>query len=56
MRRWKAIRKTFFAALPSPCPYGLRFPDDQENLRRQFEVCDALYAWWRLDVAKQDGR
>ncbi len=32
--------------------YGLRFPDDLENLRRQFEVYDALYAWCRLDVAK----
>lgn len=31
--------------------YGLRFPDDRENLRRQFEVYDALYAWCRLDVA-----
>jgi hypothetical protein len=32
--------------------YGLRFPDDQENLPRQFEVYDALYAWCRLEVAK----
>jgi hypothetical protein len=32
--------------------YSLRFPDDQENLRRQFEVYDALYAWCRLEVAK----
>lgn len=31
--------------------YGLRYPDDQENLERQFEVYDALYAWCRLDVA-----
>lgn len=31
--------------------YGLRFPDDLENLRHQFEVYDALYAWCRLDVA-----
>ncbi|HAZ27899.1 TPA: chromate resistance protein [Candidatus Acetothermia bacterium] len=28
--------------------YSLRFPDDQENLIRQFEVYDALYAWCRL--------
>jgi hypothetical protein len=28
--------------------YGLRFPQDQENLRHQFEVYDALYAWCRL--------
>jgi hypothetical protein len=32
--------------------YSLRFPDDQENLARQFEVYDALYAWCRLEVAK----
>ena len=32
--------------------FSLRFPDDQENLRHQFEVYDALYAWCRLDVAK----
>jgi hypothetical protein len=31
--------------------YSLRFPDDEENLARQFEVYDALYAWCRLDVA-----
>jgi hypothetical protein len=31
--------------------YGLRFPDDHENLERQFEVYDALYAWCRVDVA-----
>jgi len=32
--------------------YSLRYPDDEENLARQFEVYDALYAWCRLDVAK----
>lgn len=31
--------------------YGLRFPQDLENLQHQFEVYDALYAWCRLDVA-----
>lgn len=31
--------------------YGLRFPDDRENLQHQFEVYDALYAWCRLEVA-----
>ena len=31
--------------------YSLRFPDDYENLARQFEVYDALYAWCRLQVA-----
>ncbi len=30
--------------------YSLRFPDDHENLRRQFEVYDALYAWCRLQT------
>jgi hypothetical protein len=32
--------------------YSLRFPDDRENLDHQFEVYDALYAWCRLQVAK----
>lgn len=32
--------------------YGLRFPDDEENLAAQFEVYDSLYAWCRLQVAK----
>ena len=31
--------------------FGLRYPDDGENLARQFEVYDALYAWCRLQVA-----
>jgi len=31
--------------------YSLRFPDDKENIRKQFEVYDALYAWCRLNVA-----
>ena len=33
--------------------YSLRFPDDGENLSRQFDVYDALYAWCRLQVAGQ---
>lgn len=33
--------------------YSLRFPDDMENLETQFCVYDALYAWCRLQVAKQ---
>jgi len=33
--------------------YSLRFPDDLENLERQFEVYDALYAWCRLQIAKE---
>jgi hypothetical protein len=32
--------------------YGLRFPDDLENMARQFDVYDALYAWCRLEVSK----
>jgi hypothetical protein len=32
--------------------YGLRFPDDEENLERQFYVYDALYAWCKLQAAK----
>ncbi len=32
--------------------YSLRFPDDMENLDHQFELYDALYAWCRLDAAK----
>lgn len=33
--------------------YSLRYPEDEENLARQFEVYDALYAWCRLDVARR---
>ena len=33
--------------------YGLRFPDDEENLSHQFDLYDALYAWCRLQVAKE---
>jgi hypothetical protein len=33
--------------------YSQRFPDDQENLGRQFDVYDALYAWCRLQVAME---
>ena len=36
--------------------YSLCFPDDMENLEHQFEVYDALYAWCRLDVAKEEGK
>lgn len=32
--------------------YGLRYPDDLENITRQFDVYDALYAWCRLDVVR----
>jgi hypothetical protein len=33
--------------------YSLRFPEDEENLAHQFEVYDALYAWCRLQVSKE---
>ena len=36
--------------------YSLRFPEDLENIERQFEVYDALYAWCRLDVAKNGSK
>jgi len=36
--------------------YSLRFPEDQENLAHQFEVYDGLYAWCRLQVAKEQGK
>jgi hypothetical protein len=36
--------------------YSVRYPDDQENLSRQFEVYDALYAWCRLDLARSKTR
>ncbi len=32
--------------------FSLRFPEDRENLERQFEVYDSLYAWCRLETAK----
>lgn len=34
--------------------YSLRFSDDLENLERQFDVYDALYAWCRLETARSD--
>jgi hypothetical protein len=33
--------------------FSLRYPDDEENLDIQFEVYDALYAWCRLEVARE---
>lgn len=32
--------------------FSLRYPDDRDNLARQFEVYDALYAWCRLQLAR----
>ncbi len=34
--------------------YSIRYPDDLENIERQFDVYDALYAWCRLDVANDE--
>jgi hypothetical protein len=33
--------------------FGLRFPDDLDNVHRQLDMYDALYAWCRLQLAKQ---
>lgn len=33
--------------------FSLRFPEDVENLEHQFDVYDALYAWCRMEVAKE---
>jgi len=33
--------------------YSLRYPDDLQNLEHQFQVYDSLYAWCRLEVAKE---
>ena len=33
--------------------YSLRFPHDPENLKHQFEVYDALFAWCQLQVAAE---
>ena len=30
--------------------FGLRYPDDEQNLAVQFEVYDALYAWCKLET------
>jgi len=36
--------------------FGIILPDDPANLEAQFAVYDALYAWCRLQVAKEEGR
>jgi hypothetical protein len=33
--------------------FGVRFPDDEENLKHQFEIYDALYAWCRLQTEQK---
>ena len=35
--------------------FGVLLPDDEANLEIQFHVYDALYAWCRLDVARERG-
>jgi hypothetical protein len=32
--------------------FSLCYPEDEENLTNQFKVYDALYAWCRLEVAR----
>ncbi|HUX37230.1 MAG TPA: chromate resistance protein ChrB domain-containing protein [Rectinemataceae bacterium] len=33
--------------------YSIRYPSDRDNLERQFEVYDSLYAWCRLEAARK---
>jgi hypothetical protein len=33
--------------------FGMRYPDDEANLAVQFEVYDALYAWCKLETARE---
>ena len=35
--------------------YGLRYPSDEENITRQFEMYDSLYAWCRLEAERSAG-
>jgi len=35
--------------------FSLRFPEDSTNIKAQFEVYDAIYAWCRLEVARTNG-
>jgi hypothetical protein len=32
--------------------FSLRYPDDQTNMDKQFEIYDSLYTWCRLQIAK----
>lgn len=34
--------------------YSIRFPDDLANIELQFDVYDALYAWCRLETARNE--
>ena len=35
--------------------FGLLLPDDHANLEQQFRVYEALYAWCRLQAARESG-
>jgi hypothetical protein len=34
--------------------FSLRYPDDETNLKIQFEVYDSLYAWCKLQTIKEN--
>jgi len=36
--------------------FSLRYPDDMQNIARQFELYDALYAWCRAAQGEPHGR
>jgi hypothetical protein len=36
--------------------FGILYPDDKQNIEKQFAVYDALYSWCRLEVAKESGQ
>lgn len=36
--------------------FGIILPDDHANLQAQFVVYDALYAWCRLQIAREEGK
>ena len=36
--------------------YSVRYPKDHVNIEKQFEMYDALYAWCRLERAKEKGK
>jgi hypothetical protein len=47
------LRRSMAAMLAMVILVGMRYPDDEANLAIQFEVYDALYAWCKLETAKQ---
>jgi hypothetical protein len=34
--------------------FSIRYPKDEENLQNQFPLYDALYAWCRMEVIKEN--